>query len=176
MSAVRVEQEDGGGGRKTEDGRQRTGDGGRKACVKLGYGNLDACRRRGWKRGVTEKIESFAQLRVYQAACALDYAVFVLTRDFPRDEKYALTDQIRRSSRSIGGNIAESWAKRRYPAHFVSKLTDADGELQETKHWIGRAEAYGYLPAETVLELTSRCHSIGRMLGKMIEHPAAFCR
>lgn len=176
MYAVRVEQED--GGRRTEDRGRETEDGRgpRKACVILGYGNLDDCRRRGWKRGVTEQIESFAQLRVYQAACALDYAVFVLTRDFPRDEKYALTDQIRRSSRSIGGNIAESWAKRRYPAHFVSKLTDADGELQETKHWIGRAEAYGYLPAETVLELTSRCHSIGRMLGKMIEHPAPFCR
>jgi len=155
-----------GGGRRAEGGRPR----------ERGYERLDDALIRRWKRGVKEQIESFTQLRVYQAACALDYAVFVLTREFPKDEKYALTDQIRRSSRSIGGNIAESWAKRRYQAHFVSKLTDADGELQETKHWISRAEAYGYLPAETVLGLTSRCHSIGRMLGKMIQDPTPFCR
>jgi four helix bundle protein len=125
---------------------------------------------------VKEQIESFTHLRVYEAACAMDYTVFVLTRDFPKDEKYALPDQLRRSSRSIGSNIAESWAKRRYKAHFFSKLTDVDGELQETKLWINRAEAYGYLPAETVVELISRRHSVGRMLGKMIENPTPFCR
>src|SRR5450759_1480766 len=88
------------------------------------------------------KIESFRDLQSYQKACALDYAVFLETRHWPAEEKFALVDQVRRSSRSIGANLAEAWAKRRYPAHFVSKLTDADGELQETRHWLGRALKY----------------------------------
>ena len=120
------------------------------------------------------RIDTFEDLRVYQEACALDYAIFTLTKGFPFEEKYALTDQLRRSSRAIGGNIAESWAKRRYPAHFVSKLTDADGELQETRHWIGRAQAYGYLSSEIVRELGDRCRSIGRKLGKMMKQPQSF--
>jgi len=119
-------------------------------------------------------INGFEDLRVYQEACELDYAIFVATRRFPREEMYSLTDQVRRSSRSIGGNIAESWAKRRYPAHFVSKLTDADGELQETQHWIGRARAYEYLGMALHAELLTRCKSIGRKLGRMIQSPGAF--
>ena len=123
---------------------------------------------------MSERINGFEELRVYQEACELDYAIFNETKQFPKDEMYSLTDQVRRSSRSIGGNIAESWAKRRYPAHFVSKLTDADGELQETQHWIGRAKAYGYLPADRHAELFARCKSIGRKLGKMIQNPDSF--
>lgn len=121
-----------------------------------------------------ERINGFEDLRVYQEACALDYAIFLETRHFPKEEMYSLTDQVRRSSRSIGANIAESWAKRRYPAHFVSKLTDADGELQETQHWLGRAKAYEYLRDEKHIELIEHCKSIGRMLGKMIQHPEDF--
>ena len=90
-----------------------------------------------------EPIQSFTDLRVYQMACDLDLEVFLETKSWPREEKYSLVDQIRRSSRSIGANLAESWAKRRYPAHFVSKLTDADGELQETMHWLKATDKVG---------------------------------
>jgi four helix bundle protein len=111
---------------------------------------------------------------VYQEACALDYEVFVVTKNFPKEELYSLTDQVRRSSRAIGANIAEAWAKRRYPAHFVSKLTDSDGELQETRHWLGRALAYGYIDNATHVGLAERCDRIGGKLGKMIQTPDSF--
>lgn len=123
---------------------------------------------------MSERIDSFMQLRVYQAACALDLAIFVESKAWPREELYSLTDQVRRSSRSVGANIAEAWAKRRYPAHFVSKLTDSDGELNETRHWLQRANAYGYLERERMVELESDCDQIGRMLGKMIAQPDSF--
>jgi four helix bundle protein len=123
---------------------------------------------------MSERIESFQQLRVYQAACALDLAIFAESKAWPREELYSLTDQARRASRSIGANIAEAWAKRRYPAHFVSKLTDSDGELNETRHWLQRANAYGYLVRERMEVLESDCDQIGRMLGKMIAQPDSF--
>jgi four helix bundle protein len=121
-----------------------------------------------------EPIQSFKELRVYQLACELDYQVFLETKAWPREEKYSLVDQIRRSSRAVGANLAESWAKRRYPAHFVSKLTDADGELQETMHWLGRAAAYGYLTSERLEALETLCHTIGSKLGKMMQKPDSF--
>ena len=121
-----------------------------------------------------EQISTFKGLRVYQLACELDELIFQETKQWPREEKYALIDQIRRSSRAIGANIAESWAKRRYPAHFVSKLTDADGELQETMHWLGRAAAYAYLAPEKLEALETLCHTIGSKLGKMMQKPNSF--
>jgi len=124
--------------------------------------------------GVSERINSYRDLRVYREACELDFDLFVGSKTFPREEIYALTDQLRRSSRSIGANIAEAWAKRRYPAHFVSKLTDSDGELQETRHWLGRAVAYGYLSEQKFVEFVRRCDRIGGMLGAMIEKPDNF--
>jgi 23S rRNA-intervening sequence protein len=83
---------------------------------------------------VLKHAESFRDLLVYQKARELQREVFLISRAFPKDERFSLSDQIRRSSRSIGANIAEAWAKRRYEAHFVSKLTDADGEQYETQH------------------------------------------
>lgn len=115
------------------------------------------------------KVECFDQLLVYQEACALDLKIFELTKSWPKEEMYALTDQIRRSSRSVGANIAEAWAKRRYPAHFTSKLTDADGELQETQHWLMRAKAYGYLDNMTFETLWDSAKLVGRRLGSMIK-------
>jgi four helix bundle protein len=115
------------------------------------------------------KVESFHELETYQECCALDLAIFNLTRSWPKEEMYSLTDQIRRSSRSVGANIAEAWAKRRYPAHFVSKLTDADGELQETPHWMMRAMAYGYLNESSFKELWASAALVGRRLGRMIQ-------
>ncbi len=99
---------------------------------------------------------------------------FIHTKTFPKEELYSLTDQVRRSSRSIGANLAEAWAKRRYPAHFLSKLTDSDGELQETRHWISRASSYGYLKEEASKELEQHCDRVGGMLGKMIQNPGQF--
>lgn len=115
------------------------------------------------------KVDSFDELEVYQEACALDFAIFELTKTWPKDEMYSLTDQIRRSSRSVGANISEAWAKRRYPAHFTSKLTDADAELQETQHWLMRAKAYGYIDSETFEPLWDSAKLVGRRLGSMIK-------
>lgn len=115
------------------------------------------------------KAETFEQLETYQAACALDLAIFGLTKSWPKEEMYSLTDQIRRSSRSVGANIAEAWAKRRYPAHFVSKLTDADAELQETQHWLLRAKAYGYLDALTFDSTWLSAKQVGQRLGAMLK-------
>jgi four helix bundle protein len=123
---------------------------------------------------VSERINSFQDLRVYYEACALDLAIFKATKSFPREEMFSLTDQVRRSSRSVGANISEAWAKRRYPAHFVSKLTCADGELQETRHWTGRACAYDYIDQAALDDLNIKCAAIGRMLGKMMQSPEDF--
>ena len=121
-----------------------------------------------------ERLSSFFQLRVYCEACSLDFEVFDTTKSFPKEEMYALTDQVRRSSRGIGANIAEAWAKRRYPAHFASKLTDADAELQETRHWLSRARAYGYITEQHVGHLEGICSGIGSKLGRMLQHPTLF--
>jgi four helix bundle protein len=122
-----------------------------------------------------ERINSFRELQVYQLARELDEKVFEETKRWPRDEKFALIDQIRRSSRAVGANLAEAWAKRRYPAHFLSKLTDADGELQETMHWLGRAAAYACLTSEKHQALETSCRVIGAKLGKMMRKPDLFC-
>src|ERR1039458_4537515 len=121
-----------------------------------------------------EPIQSFKELRVYQVACDLDYHVFLETNMCPREEKYSLVDQIRRSSRAVGANLAESWAKRRYPAHFLSKLTDADGELQETLHWISSVAACCYLSEGEVRQLTEHADSVGRLLGSTINNYQSF--
>ena len=121
------------------------------------------------------KIASFRGLNVCGKAFALQQDVFLLTRDFPREERYALTDQIRRSSRSVGGNIAEAWHKRRYAAHFVSKLTDADAEQAETQHWLDTSLACGYLSEKGHRALLHQCEEIGRMLGKMLAEPEKWC-
>ncbi len=93
---------------------------------------------------MTEVIRSFRDLNVYKLSVELQQEIFALTKQFPKEELYSLTDQIRRSSRSIGANIAESWQKRRYPAHFLSKLSDADGEQGETQHWLDTSMKCNY--------------------------------
>jgi four helix bundle protein len=126
---------------------------------------------------LTEKqdIKSFRELRAYQAAFLLQQAIFRQSSSWPREETYSLTDQVRRSSRSIGANLAEAWGKRRYPAHFRSKLSDADGEIQETLHWLATVKACGYLSSGTVEELETECLSVGRMIGSMIARHETFC-
>ena len=119
--------------------------------------------------------ESFKDLVVYQKARMVSKEIFEITQLFPREERYSLIDQMRRSSRSIGAQIAEAWAKRRYEKHFVSKLTDADGEQFETLHWVGTAQDCGYLNAQQVEHLNAELSRIGRMLGSMIDKSASFC-
>lgn len=88
------------------------------------------------KRRTMRHVNGFEELDVYKLSRRLQNEIYELSLSFPTEEKYSLTDQIRRSSRAIGAQIAEAWAKRRYPKHFVSKLTDSDGEQHETRHWI----------------------------------------
>jgi four helix bundle protein len=121
------------------------------------------------------KVNSFDELEVYQAAFALQQDLFSFSKCWPKIEDYSLTDQIRRSSRSIGANIAESWAKRKYPAHFLSKLTDADGELQETLHWLKTAQACEYILGAEHERLLQQTQKIGRLLGGMINRHESFC-
>jgi four helix bundle protein len=125
---------------------------------------------------MAEKIESFRDLVVYQKSFELQQDIYVLSEKFPKEELFSLTDQIRRSSRSIGSNICEAWQKRRYIAHFVSKLTDADGEQAETQHWLDTALACEYIQTEIHSGLLSRCKEIGRMLGGMMAKPEKFCK
>lgn len=121
------------------------------------------------------KVNSVRELEVYKSAFALQQAVFLASKRFPKDETYSLTDQIRRSSRSIGANLCEAWAKRRYSAHFLAKLTDSDGELQETLHWLETAEACEYLSTEQSAILQEQAAAVGRQLGSMINRFESFC-
>jgi four helix bundle protein len=118
---------------------------------------------------------SFKDLRVYQRAREVSRSVFRLSKTFPKEEMYSLTDQMRRSARSVGAQIAEAWGKRRYEKHFVSKLTDADAEQMETQHWVGEASDCGYLSAADVTQLNSRLEEIGKMLNSMVEKADSFC-
>jgi four helix bundle protein len=119
--------------------------------------------------------KSFRDLLVYQKARQLQREIFRLTKSFPKDELFSLTDQIRRSSRSIGSNITEAWAKRRYEKHFISKLTDADGEQMETQHWIETALECEYINQKTSAQLMEKCLEVGRMLNGMMDKADIFC-
>ncbi len=118
----------------------------------------------------------FQDLLVYLKARALANEVFQLTLSFPRDEGFSLTSQIRRSSRSVGAQIAEAWAKRRYEKHFISKLTDADGEQMETQHWLESAVDCGYVSRDQIAPLLQDSAEVGRMLGGMIAKAGLFCK
>jgi four helix bundle protein len=119
--------------------------------------------------------QSFRDLIVYQKSRQLQREILKLTKSFPKEEMFSLTDQIRRSSRSIGANIAEAWAKRRYEKHFISKLTDSDGEQMETQHWIETALDCEYIDQKTSVQLVEKCLEIGRMLGGMMDKAEMFC-
>ena len=118
---------------------------------------------------------SFRDLIVYQRARTVAKEIFVISKRFPREEMYSLTDQVRRSSRSVGAQIAEAWGKRRYEKHFLSKLSDADGEQYETQHWVDTALDCGYVTREEADHLTDGLIQIGRMLNGMMAKSAAFC-
>ncbi|MCX6880637.1 MAG: four helix bundle protein [Verrucomicrobia bacterium] len=119
-------------------------------------------------------VRSAKELEVYQLAYPLAMRIFKISKSFPAEERYALTSQIRRSSRSVAMNLREAWAKRRYEAHFVSKLTDCDGECGETDTSLDFALDCEYTTEAQHQELTETNRSVGRMLGSMIMNPAPF--
>jgi len=120
-------------------------------------------------------VKSFRDLEVYKLAREVSKEIYFLSKEFPKEERYSLTDQIRRSSRSVGAQIAESWGKRRYEPHFISKLTDADSEQLETQHWLEVSEECSYLSSDISKNLLSNCESIGKMIQSMIDKSSTFC-
>jgi four helix bundle protein len=120
------------------------------------------------------QINSAKDLTVYKRAYGLAMRIFELSRNFPAEERYALTSQIRRSSRSVCLNLREAWAKRRYEAHFISKLTDCDGGNSETDSSLDFAMDCRYITVELHEELVSLSLEVGKMLGSMIKAPRTF--
>ena len=120
-------------------------------------------------------IRAVRDLHVYAEAFACAMALFDLSRGWPTEERYVLTDQVRRSSRSVCANLSEAWAKRRYPKHFASKLSDAHAEAEETLTWVRFAERCGYLPAADAEALTVRYRRIIGGLVRMIETRHRWC-
>jgi four helix bundle protein len=118
--------------------------------------------------------KSAKELRVYKEAYALAMEIFEISRKWPVEEKYALTDQIRRSSRAVCANLREAWSKRRYEAHFISKLTDVDAENNETDTWLDFARDCGYLDNDKHGELVNKCRIIGSMTGAMFKSANKF--
>ncbi len=121
------------------------------------------------------KILSFKDLIVYQKAYKLAMEIFEISKSFPKEEKYSLTDQIRRSSRSVSSIIAEAWAKRTYPKAFVYKLTDTLGEEYETEGWIDYSKDCLYINEETHQKLSDDYTEVRKMLISMINSPEKFC-
>lgn len=121
-------------------------------------------------------VTNFRELDVYKLSRHLSKEIFEITKKFPKEEMYSLTDQVRRSSRSVGAQIAEAWGKRKYEKHFVSKLTDADGEQLETQHWIEVALDCNYISSELVQNILRQLTSVGNMLNSMIIKSASFCK
>jgi four helix bundle protein len=121
-------------------------------------------------------IKSFRELEVYRLVLAQAKEIFVTSKSFPREETYSLTDQIRRSSRAVNAMIAEAWARRKYPAAFVNKLSEAMGETMETQAWLDHALACEYIDASRHRELDDAWQHVGAMLNRMIERAVDFCR
>jgi len=119
-------------------------------------------------------VRGHRDLKVYQLAYKLAMEIFNETKSFPKKERYSLTDQIRRSSRSVATNIAEGYRKRRYPNMFVSKMADADSEGTETQVWLDFAQDCGYLPQERYGRLICGYEDVGKMLGAMMATPQKF--
>lgn len=122
-----------------------------------------------------KEYKGFRDLIVYQKAYQLAVEIYELTRNFPKEEKYSLTDQIRRSSRSVPANIAEAWARRRYPKSFILKLVDSDGEASETTVWLNFSKDHNYITKDHYDYFIDQYGEVGKMLGSMIGIPDKFC-
>ena len=121
-------------------------------------------------------MNGFKDLVVYQKAFALAMEIFEVTKNFPKEEKYSLTDQIRRSSRSVCAQIAEAYRRKSFPEHFTSKMTDADAENSETSVWLDFARSCGYLDQTTFRHLSQKASEVGLLIGKVIKKAAHFSR
>jgi four helix bundle protein len=122
----------------------------------------------------TKRISSVRELEVYQIAFDAAMEVFEISKNFPVEEKYSLTDQIRRSSRSVCSNIGEGYRKRLYEAHFISKLSDSDLGNTETQVWLDFAHACEYITKEISEDFNERSEEIGRLLNHMIQNPEKY--
>ena len=122
------------------------------------------------------QINSFRDLIVFQKSYDLAMEIFTITKSYPKEEKYSLTDQIRRSSRSISANISEAWAKRIYIKSFVSKLSDSLGEEFETEVWLHFSKDCDYIDEETCNRLMEGYYEVRKMLISMMNHPEKFCK
>jgi len=120
--------------------------------------------------------KSFRDLNVYRQARETAQKIFELSRQFPTEERYSLTDQIRRSSRAVKAMIAEAWGRRRYKAVFINKLDEALGEATETQSWLDDARDSKYLSDDKFNEVDSNCIVICRMLSRMIDRAEDFCK
>lgn len=116
----------------------------------------------------------FRNLHAYKKAFDLAIRIFEITKSFPSDEKYSLTDQIRRSSRSVCANIGEAYRKRRYPKYFTSKLSDSDGENTETQIWLDFSLSLRYITKDIYTDLISESEEVGKLLNFMMNNPEKF--
>jgi four helix bundle protein len=117
------------------------------------------------------KIRSHKELNVFKASFDLALQIHNLSKEFPLEEKFSLTDQVRRSSRSVATNIAEAFRKRRYPKSFIAKLSDSEGEAAETQVWLSFAESFGYLDERIILDLDEKYEQIEKQIITMIQSP-----
>ena len=116
----------------------------------------------------------FRKLHAYQKAFDLAMKIFEISKSFPKEETYSLTDQIRRSSRSVCANLAEAYRKRDYPKHYKSKLTDSDSENSETQVWVDFSKSCNYLNLEQQQHLTTKSKEVGKLINYMINNPGKF--
>ena len=116
----------------------------------------------------------FRELMAYQKGFKLAMEIFDISKSFPKEEKYSLTDQIRRSSRSVCTNLGEGYRKRRYPAHFISKLSDSDMENTETQVWLDFSLSCEYITGQVHQQLTEKSEEVGKLLSYMIQNPEKF--
>ena len=119
-------------------------------------------------------VQHFKETKVYKTAFALAMDIFEVSKSFPVEERYSLTDQMRRSSRSVCSNLAEAYRKKKYPAHFLSKVSDADMENSETLVWLDFALSCKYLSPQLHSNLLAKNEEIGRLLGHMVSHPEQY--
>ncbi len=120
--------------------------------------------------------QTFRDLTVYKKAFTLAMEIYQLSRKFPQEERYSLTDQVRRSSRSVCSCVGEAYRKRQYKAHFVSKSSDADMENTETRVWLYFALSCQYITQEVWNDLEKESEEVGKLLNHMIENPEKYCR
>lgn len=117
----------------------------------------------------------FRDLKIYQLSYQLAVEIYNQTKKFPTEEKYSLSYQIRRSSRSIQKNISEAWSKRRYPKSFINKLTDSDAEVSETTFWLDFSKDHKYIEEEKHNYFISKYEEVAKILHSMINQPEKFC-